>query len=73
MSDFIMHILWHFTTTCSSVGAFETTYCMDIAYFSHYETHSDAFNFLSLFRKKVGKKSPAALKIGEIALVLLFL
>jgi len=38
--NFIIRILCHFTTTCSSVGAFETTRCSDRADFGHYEIHS---------------------------------
>ena len=37
--NFIIRILCHFTTTCSSVEAFETTCCSDIADFGHYEIH----------------------------------
>jgi len=38
--NFIIRILCHITTTCSSVGAFETTCCIDVANFGHYEIHS---------------------------------
>ena len=38
--NFIIRILCHVTSTCSSVGAFETTCCIDIADVGHYEIHS---------------------------------
>ena len=47
--NFIIRILCHFTTACSSVKTFETTRSSEVAIFDHYEIHIiDFFEFLDI-------------------------